>query len=285
MTDNTADDGIDFDTLADAADLALSGYEHEWLNGMSNTPGRGIRREYHFCGQKLLGFDIFGEKVITGSFSVRSDLSAWDDELGSQIVPSPFVRSLTLKNHKSFSVNILDSITLYDSNVVSVEVSVSARINDGFSFYLWAGYPEHRFPISIELAHLAIAEFCEQQGINKATTGEVIEYSDVSPGSNEVRVKVVAGPFETIKQVSEVLNNSGVGRICRFVTNKNLMAKKVDYDTSKEQLKSILESQYRMMEWCSQAESFISTSVFAHHKECLCKHCEYEHYTKISKRL
>lgn len=145
MTDNTADDGIDFDTLADAADLALSGYEHEWLNGMSNTPGRGIRREYHFCGQKLLGFDIFGEKVITGSFSVRSDLSAWDDGLGSQIVPSPFVMSLTLKNHKYFSVNILDSITLYDSNVVSVEVSVSARINDGFSFYLWAGYPEHRF--------------------------------------------------------------------------------------------------------------------------------------------
>lgn len=276
---------IDFDTLADAADLALSDYEQDWLDSMSNTPGRGIRREFHFCGQKLLGFDIFDEKVITGSFSVRSDLSAWDDGLGSQIVPSPFARSLTLKNHKSFSVNILDSITLYDSNVVSVEVSVSARINDGFSFYLWAGYPEHRFPISIELSHLAIAEFCEQQGINKATTGEVIEYSDVSPGSNEVRLKVVAGPFKVMKRVSDVLNNSGVDRICRFVTNKNLMAKGLDYDTSKEQLKSILESQYRMMEWCSQAESFISTSVFAHHKECLCKHCEYEHYTKISKRL
>lgn len=285
MTDNTTCDSIDFNTLADAADLALSGYEHEWLNGMSNTPGRGIRREYHFSGQKLLGFDMFQQNIIAGSVSVKSDLSAWDDGFGSQIVPSPFARSLTLKTHKSFSVNILDSITLYDSNVVSVEVSVSARINDGFSFYLWAGYPEHRFPISIELSHLAIAEFCEQQGINKATTGEVIEYSDVSPGSNEVRVKVVAGPFEVMKQISEVLNNSGVGRICRFVTNKNLMAKGLDYDTSKEQLKSILESQYRMMEWCSQAESFISTSVFAHHKECLCKNCEYEHYTKISKRL
>lgn len=285
MTENTASNSIDFDTLADAVDLALSNDEQEWLNSMSNTPGRGIHREYHFHGQKLLGFDIFDEKVITGSVSVKSDLSAWDDGFGSQIVPSQFVRSLTLKNHKSFSVNILDSITLYDSNVVSVEVSVSARINDGFSFYLWAGYPEHRFPISIELAHLAIAEFCEQQGINGATTGEVIDYCDMLPERNEVRVRVVAGPFETMKRVSEVLNNSGVGGICRFVTNKNLMAKGLDHDVSKEQLKSILESRYRMMEWCSQAESFISVSVFAHHKECLCKHCEYEHYTKISKRL
>ena len=272
MTDNTADNSIDFDTLADAADLSLSDDEQDWLDSMSNTPGRGIRREYHFCGKRLLDFDVLHGDVRTGSISVKSDLSAWDDEFGTQTAPSRLVKSLILKNHKSFDVKI--------------QISVSARIKDSLSFCLWrGGEPEDRFSISMNLAHLAIAEFCEQQGINKATTGEVIDYSDMSPGNNEVRVKVVAGPFETIKQVSEVLNNSGVGRICRFVTNKNLMAKGLDYDTSKEQLKSILESQYRMMEWCSQAESLISTSVFAHYKKCLCKHCEYEHYTKISKRL
>ena len=285
MTEDTAGNSIDFDTLTDAVDLALNNDEQEWLNGMSNTPGRGIRREYHFCGRRLMDFDVFLGNVRTGDVSVKSDLSSWDDGFSNQIVPSSFIKNLIIDNYKSFKVNILDSTTLYDSDVVSAEVSVSAHKDDRFSFCLWIGGDfEDRFSISMTLSRLAVAEFCEKQGINRAA-GEVIDYYDLLSERNEVRLKVVAGPFETMRQISDVLNDSGVGRICRFVTNKNLMAKGLDHDTSKEQLKSILESQYRMMEWCSQAESFISTSVFAHHKECLCKHCEYEHYTKISKRL
>lgn len=277
---------VDFGTLADAVDLALSDYEQDWLDSMSNTPGRGIRREYHFYGQELLDFDVLHGDVRTGSVSVKSDLSAWDDEFGTQTSPSRFVKSLILKNHRSFDVKILNSITLHGANVASFEISVSARINDSFSFYSWrGGEPENRFSISMDLSRLAVAEFFEQQEITGATAGEVIDYCDMLPERNEVRLKIVAGPFETMRQISDVLNNSGVGRICRFVTNKNLMAKGLDHDASKDQLKSVLESRYRMMEWCSQAESFLPVSVFAHHKECLCKNCEYEHYTKISKRL
>lgn len=286
MTEDTAGNSIDFDTLTDAVDLALNNDEQEWLNGMSNTPGRGIRREYHFCGRRLMDFDVFLGNVRTGDVSVKSDLSSWDDGFSNQIVPSSFIKNLIIDNYKSFKVNILDSTTLYDSDVVSAEVSVSAHKDDRFSFCLWIGGDfEDRFSISMTLSRLAVAEFCEKQGINRAAVSEVIEYSDMSSGSNEVRVKVVTGPFETMKQISEILNNSGAGRICRFVTNKNLILKGLDHDTSKEQLKSILESRYRMMEWCSHAESFLPVSVFAHYKECLCKHCEYEHYTKISKRL
>lgn len=286
MTSSTTCDSIDFDNLADAVDLALSNDEQDWLDSMSNTPGRGIRREYHFYGQELLDFDVLHGDVRTGSVSVKSDLSAWDDEFGTQTVPSRFAKSLILKNHRSFDVKILNSITLHGADVASFEISVSARINDSFSFYSWrGGEPEDRFSISMALSRLAVAEFCEQQEITGATAGEVIDYSDMHSECNEVRLKIVAGPFETMRQISDVLNDSGVGRICRFVTNKNLMAKGLDHDTSKEQLKSVLESRYRMVEWCSQAESFLPVSVFAHHKECLCKQCEYEHYTKISKQL
>lgn len=286
MTSSTTCDSIDFDNLADAVDLALSNDEQDWLDSMSNTPGRGIRREYHFYGQELLDFDVLHGDVRTGSVSVKSDLSAWDDEFGTQTVPSRFAKSLILKNHRSFDVKILNSITLHGADVASFEISVSARINDSFSFYSWrGGEPEDRFSISMALSRLAVAEFCEQQEINRATAGEIIDYYDLLSECNEVRLKVVAGPFETMRQISDVLNDSGVGRICRFVTNKNLMAKGLDHDTSKEQLKSVLESRYRMVEWCSQAESFLPVSVFAHHKECLCKQCEYEHYTKISKNL
>ena len=286
MTDNTTCDSIDFNTLADSVDLALNSDEQEWLNGMSNTPGRGIRREYHFRGQRLLDFDLLHGNARTGSISVKEDLSAWDDQFSTQIVPSSFVKNLLLENHKSFRVNILDSIVLDNAGIACAEVSVSAQEDDGLSFCLWIGGDfGDRFSISMDLSRLAVAEFCEQQEIAGATAGEVIEYSDILPERNEVRVKVVAGPFETMRQISDVLNNSGAGRICRFITDKSLMVKGLEHDTSKEQLKSILENRYRMMEWCSQAESFIPVSVFAHHKECLCKHCEYEHYTKISKRL
>ena len=285
MTDSNAGENIDFDVLADSVDITLDNDEQDWLNGMSNAPGRGIRRGYHFCGRELLDYDTCYSAANTGSVSVKSDLSAWPDEFGNQIVPSEFIRKLSLKNHKPFNVNILESIILNNTSVTYAEVSV--QVDAGrLDFYLWVGGDyKDRFAYSMNLARLAVAEFCEQQEINRVTVGEVIEYSDMNPERNEVRVKVVAGPFETMRHISDVLNNSGVGGICRFVTNKNLMMRGLDYDTSKEQLKNILKSRYRMMEWCSQAESFIPVSVFAHHKECLCKHCEYEHYTKISKRL
>lgn len=279
MTEDTAGGRVDFDTLADAVDLALHHGEQEWLNSMSNTPGRGIRRAFHFCGRSLLDYDTYYSAPNTGSISVKSDLSAWPDEFGTQIVPSQFIKKLSLKNHKPFSVKILDSITLNDTGVTCAEVSVQV---DRLHFDLWVGGgSKARFAYSMNLAHLAVAELCEQKEFNGATAGEVIDYCDMNPEHNDVRVKVVAGPFEVMKQISDVLNGSGVGRVCRFVTDN----KGLDYDTSKEQLKSILESQYRMVEWCSQAESFLPVSVFAHHKECLCKHCEYEHYTKISKQL
>lgn len=282
---NTTGDSIDFDTLADAVDLALHYDEQEWLNSMSNTPGRGIRRGYHFCGRELLDYDTCYSAANTGSVSVKSDLSAWPDEFGNQIVPSEFIRKLSIKNHKPFNVNILESIILNDTSVTYAEVSV--QVDAGrLDFYLWVGGDyKDRFAYSMNLTRLAAAEFCEQQGINRATAGEVIDYCDMNPERNEVRIKVIAGPFETMRRISDALNGSGIGRVCRFVTDKNLMTKGLDYNTSREQLKSILKSQYRMMEWCSQAESFIPVSVFAHHKECLCKYCEYEHYTKISKRL
>ena len=283
MTDNTASDSIDFDTLADAADLALSGYERDWLNGMSNTPGRGIRRAFHFCGRKILNSDMHYSAANTGVISVKSDLSAWPDEFSIDIIPPQFIRNSFLENYRSFSVKIVDLMTLNEESVVYAEVSVQAY---GAAFYSWSnGNLGDRFAFSMNLARLAVAEFCEQQEINKDTVGEVIDYHDMNPEHNEIRVKIVAGPFEVMKQISDVLNGSGVGRVCRFATNKNLMLKGLDHDTSKEQLKSVLESRYRMMEWCSQAESFLPVSVFAHHKECLCKHCEYKHYTKISKKL
>lgn len=279
MTEDTAGGRVDFDTLADAVDLALHHGEQEWLNSMSNTPGRGIRRAFHFCGRSLLDYDTYYSAPNTGSISVKSDLSAWPDEFGTQIVPSQFIKKLSLKNHKPFSVKILDSITLNDTGVTCAEVSVQV---DGLHFDLWVGGgSKARFAYSMNLAHLAVAELCEQKEFSGATAGEVIDYCDMNPEHNDVRVKVVAGPFEVMKQISDVLNGSSVGRVCRFVTDN----KGMDHDASKEQLKSVLESRYEMMEWCSQAESFIPVSVFAHHKECLCKHCEYKHYTKISKKL
>lgn len=202
MTSSTTCDSIDFDNLADAVDLALSNDEQDWLDSMSNAPGRGIRREYHFCGKRLLDFDVLHGDVRTGSVSVKSDLSAWDDEFGTQTVPSRFAMSLILKNRKSFDVKILNSITLRGADVASFEISVSARINDSFSFCLWrGGEPEDRFSISMNLARLAVAEFCEQQEITGATAGEVIDYCDMLPECNEVRLKVVAGPFETMRQI------------------------------------------------------------------------------------
>lgn len=283
MTEDTAGDSIDFDTLADAVDLALHHGEQEWLNSMSNTPGRGIRRAFHFCGRKILNSDMHYGAANTGVISIKSDLSAWSDEFSIDIIPPQFIKNSFLENYRSFSVKIVDSMTLNEENVVYAEVSVQAY---GAAFYSWSdGNLGDRFAFSMNLARLAVAEFCEQQEITCSTAGEVVNYCDMNPERNEVRVKVVAGPFEVMKWISDVLNGSGVGRVCRFVTNKNLMLKGLDHDTSKEQLKSVLESQYRMMEWCSQAESFLPVSVFAHHKECLCKNCEYEHYTKISKRL
>lgn len=146
---------VDFGTLADAVDLALSNDEQDWLDSMSNTPGRGIRREYHFYGQKLLDFDVLHGDVRTGSVSVKSDLSAWDDEFGTQTVPSRFAKSLILKNHKSFDVKILNSITLNRADVASFEISVSARINDSFSFCLWRGGERQPVqPLGIPLASL-----------------------------------------------------------------------------------------------------------------------------------
>lgn len=283
MTEDTAGDSIDFDTIADAVDLALHHGEQEWLNGMSNTPGRGIRRAFHFCGRKILNSDMHYSAANTGVISVKSDLSAWSDEFSIDIIPPQFIKNSFLENYRSFSVKIVDSMTLNEESVIYAEVSVQAY---GAAFYSWSdGNLGDRFAFSMNLARLAVAEFCEQQEFSGATAGEVIDYRDMNPERNEVRVKVVAGPFEVMKQISDVLNGSGVDRVCRFVTNKNLMLKGLDHDTSKEQLKSVLESRYRMMEWCSQAESFLPVSVFAHHKECLCKHCEYEHYTKISKQL
>lgn len=283
MTEDTAGDSIDFDTLADAVDLALHHGEQEWLNSMSNTPGRGIRRAFHFCGRKILNSDMHYSAANTGVISVKSDLSAWSDEFSIDIIPPQFIKKSFLENYRSFSVKIVDSMTLNEESVVYAEVSVQAY---RAAFYSWSdGNLGDRFAFSMNLARLAVAEFCEQQEITCSTAGEVVNYCDMNPERNEVRVKVVAGPFEVMKRISDVLNGSGVGRVCRFVTNKNLMLKGLDHDTSKEQLKSVLESQYRMMEWCSQAESFLPVSVFAHHKECLCKNCEYEHYTKISKRL
>jgi hypothetical protein len=283
MTEDTAGDSIDFDTLADAVDLALHHGEQEWLNSMSNTPGRGIRRAFHFCGRKILNSDMHYSAANTGVISVKSDLSAWPDEFSIDIIPPQFIKNSFLENYRSFSVKIVDSMTLNEESVIYAEVSVQAY---GAAFYSWSdGNLGDRFAFSMNLARLAVAEFCEQQEFSGATAGEVIDYRDMNPERNEVRVKVVAGPFEVMKQISDVLNGSGVDRVCRFVTNKNLMLKGLDHDISKEQLKSVLESRYRMMEWCSQAESFLPVSVFAHHKECLCKHCEYEHYTKISKRL
>jgi len=283
MTEDTAGDSIDFDTLADAVDLALHHGEQEWLNSMSNTPGRGIRRAFHFCGRKILNSDMHYSAANTGVISIKSDLSAWSDEFSIDIIPPQFIKNSFLENYRSFSVKIVDSMTLNEESVVYAEVSVQAY---GAAFYSWSdGNLGDRFAFSMNLARLAVAEFCEQQEITCSTAGEVVNYCDMNPERNEVRVKVVAGPFEVMKWISDVLNGSGVGRVCRFVTNKNLMLKGLDHDTSKEQLKSVLESQYRMMEWCSQAESFLPVSVFAHHKECLCKNCEYEHYTKISKRL
>lgn len=283
MTEDTAGDSIDFDTLADAVDLALHHGEQEWLNSMSNTPGRGIRRAFHFCGRKILNSDMHYSAANTGVISIKSDLSAWSDEFSIDIIPPQFIKNSFLKNYRSFSVKIVDSMTLNEESVVYAEVSVQAY---GAAFYSWSdGNLGDRFAFSMNLARLAVAEFCEQQEITCSTAGEVVNYCDMNPERNEVRVKVVAGPFEVMKWISDVLNGSGVGRVCRFVTNKNLMLKGLDHDTSKEQLKSVLESQYRMMEWCSQAESFLPVSVFAHHKKCLCKNCEYEHYTKISKRL
>jgi hypothetical protein len=283
MTEDTAGDSIDFDTLADAVDLALHHGEQEWLNSMSNTPGRGIRRAFHFCGRKILNSDMHYSAANTGVISVKSDLSAWPDEFSIDIIPPQFIKNSFLENYRSFSVKIVDSMTLNEESVIYAEVSVQAY---GAAFYSWSdGNLGDRFAFSMNLARLAVAEFCEQQEFSGATAGEVIDYRDMNPERNEVRVKVVAGPFEVMKQISDVINGSGVDRVCRFVTNKNLMLKGLDHDISKEQLKSVLESRYRMMEWCSQAESFLPVSVFAHHKECLCKHCEYEHYTKISKRL
>lgn len=283
MTSSTTCDSIDFDTLADAVDLALHHGEQDWLNSMSNTPGRGIRRAFHFCGRKILNSDMHYSAANTGVISVKSDLSAWPDEFSIDIIPPQFIKNSFLENYRSFSVKIVDSMTLNEESVIYAEVSVQAY---GAAFYSWSdGNLGDRFAFSMNLARLAVAEFCEQQEFSGATTGEVIDYRDMNPERNEVRVKVVAGPFEVMKQISDVLNGSGVDRVCRFVTNKNLMLKGLDHDISKEQLKSVLESRYRMMEWCSQAESFLPVSVFAHHKECLCKHCEYEHYTKISKRL
>lgn len=280
MTDNTSIicDSVDFDVLADAVDLALSNDEQEWLNSMSNTPGRGIRREYHFCGKRLMASDVCYGAANTGSISIRGNLSEWPDEFGTRIIPAQFVENLILENYKSFNVKTIESMTLNEYSIAYNEVSIQA---DAMMLESWAEADGvSRFAFSMNLARLAVAE------INSgATTGEVIDYSDMLPKHNEVRMKVVTGPFETMKRVSDFLNNSGVGRICRFVTNKNLMAKGLDHDTSKEQLKSVLKSRYRMVEWCSQAESFLPVSVFAHHKECLCKNCEYEHYTKISKRL
>lgn len=283
MTEDTAGDSIDFDTLADAVDLALHHGEQEWLNSMSNTPGRGIRRAFHFCGRKILNSDMHYSAANTGVISIKSDLSAWSDEFSIDIIPPQFIKNSFLENYRSFSVKIVDSMTLNEESVVYAEVSVQAY---GAAFYSWSdGNLGDRFAFSMNLARLAVAEFCEQQEITCSTAGEVVNYCDMNPERNEVRVKVVAGPFEVMKWISDVLNGSGVGRVCRFVTNKNLMLKGLDHDTSKEQLKSVLESQYRMMEWCSQAESFLPVSVFAHHKECLCKNCEYEHYTKISRKL
>ena len=286
MSDNTSSyDGIDFNALADSVDLALNTDEQDWLDRMSFTPGRGIRRGYHFCSRKLLEYGSYYSVANTGSIYVKSDLSAWPDEFGNQIVPSEFISDLRLKDYKSFKVKILDSTTLDDTGVTCAKASVKVD-TDRFDSYVWVdGNPRDRFAYSMKLVRIAVAEFCEQQEISGTTAGEVINYCDMNPERNEIKIKVVAGPFETMKHVSDVFNNSGVGRICRFVTNKNLMVKGLDHNTSKEQLKSILESRYRMMEWCSQAESFIPVSVFAHHKECLCKYCEYEHYTKISKRL
>ena len=283
MTEDTASDSIDFDTLADAADLALHHGEQEWLNSMSNTPGRGIRRAFHFCGRKILNSDMHYSAANTGVISVKSDLSAWPDEFGTRIIPSQFIENLIIENYKSFSISIPNAMTLNEDSIAYTEVSIQA---DSMILESWSEADgANRFAFSMNLTRLAAAEFCEQQGINRATAGEVIEYSDMNPEHNEVRVKVVAGPFETMRQISDVLNNSGVGGICRFVTDNNLMLKGLDHNTSKERLKSILKSQYRIMEWCSQVDSFLPVSVFAHHKECLCKHCEYEHYTKISKRL
>lgn len=280
MTENT----LYFDFLADSVDTALDNGEQEWLNCMSNVPGRGIRRGYHFCGRTLLDYDEYYSNANTGSIHIALDLSTWDNGVCPQIVPPQFIKKLSLKNHRPFSAKILDSITLDDTGVTCAEVSVKV---DELHFDLWeGGGSKARFAYSMSLARLATAEFCDQQGINRTTAGEVIEYSDMNPERNEVRVKVVAGPFETMRKISDVLNgSSGVGRVCRFVTDKNLMVKGLDHDTSKEQLKRVLKSRYKMMEWCSQAESFLPVSVFAHHKECLCWHCEYEHYTKISKQL
>lgn len=283
MTEDTAGGRVDFDTLADAVDLALHHGEQEWLNSMSNTPGRGIRRAFHFCGRKILNSDMHYSAANTGVISVKSDLSAWPDEFSIDIIPPQFIRNSFLENYRSFSVKIVDLMTLNEESVVYAEVSVQAY---GAAFYSWSnGNLGDRFAFSMNLARLAVAEFCEQQEINKDTVGEVIDYHDMNPEHNEIRVKIVSGPFEVMKQISDVLNGSGAGRICRFATNKNLMLKGLGHDTSKEQLKSVLESRYRLMEWCSQAESFLPVSVFTHHKECLCKNCEYEHYTKISKRL
>ena len=283
MNEDTAGDSIDFDTLADAVDLALHYGEQEWLNSMSNTPGRGIRREFHFCGKRLLASDVYYGAANTGSISIKGNLSEWPDEFGTRIIPSQFIENLILENYKSFSISIPNSMILNEDSIAYTEVFIQA---DSMILESWSEADgANRFAFSMNLTRLAAAEFCEQQGINRATAGEVIEYSDMNPEHNEVRVKVVAGPFETMRQISDVLNNSGVGGICRFVTDNNLMLKGLDHNTSKERLKSILKSQYRIMEWCSQVESFLPVSVFAHHKECLCKHCEYEHYTKISKRL
>ena len=283
MNEDTAGDSIDFDTLADAVDLALHYGEQEWLNSMSNTPGRGIRREFHFCGKRLLASDVYYGAANTGSISIEGNLSEWPDEFGTRIIPSQFIENLILENYKSFSISIPNSMILNEDSIAYTEVFIQA---DSMILESWSEADgANRFAFSMNLTRLAAAEFCEQQGINRATAGEVIEYSDMNPEHNEVRVKVVAGPFETMRQISDVLNNSGVGGICRFVTDNNLMLKGLDHNTSKERLKSILKSQYRIMEWCSQVESFLPVSVFAHHKECLCKHCEYEHYTKISKRL
>lgn len=174
MTDNTADDGIDFDALADAADLALHHGEQEWLNSMSNTPGRGIRRAFHFCGRKILNSDMHYSAANTGVISVKSDLSAWPDEFSIDIIPPQFIRNSFLENYRSFSVKIVDLMTLNEESVVYAEVSVQAYVA---AFYSWSnGNLGDRFAFSMNLARLAVAEFCEQQEINKDTVGEVIDY-------------------------------------------------------------------------------------------------------------